>query len=346
MRRAMMNAAMIAVCAGAASAGPLMTERVLPDATWVVHIDIEAIVGSNFGRMMLDGPIGGEIRAELAEDAMEELGIDPLKDLRAVTIFGHGEVEEQAVVVISATDAIDVPLSKLPTIVEGYSEIREGNRVVHSWDDDGRKMYVYASPGKAPGERVVLFSGNIDELKRGMVRFEAAGADVAPVIERKRPQAGSFFYFSADEIPNLIEDEDEPASAFLRYAQGITIDAGEHGNELSVDARVSTAGAEESNTMLQVVQGMMALGRIAASSEPDLQPLLKLADGFRAGTDGAALNLSVRIDSAALQQALQAMEALDAQEDDDAADADENEVEIREQLKEVRKVRERGKQPE
>jgi hypothetical protein len=342
----MLSAAMIAVGAGAASAGPLMTERVLPDATWVVHIDIEAIVGSNFGRLMLDGPIGGEIRAEMSKDAMEELGIDPLKDLRAVTIFGHGEMEEQAVVVISATEAIDAPLSKLPAMVDGYSEIREGNRVVRSWDDDGQKMYVYAAPGRALGERVVLFSGNIDELKRGMVRFEAAGADVAPVIERKRPQAGSFFYFSADEIPNLIEDEDEPASAFLRYAQGITIDAGEHGNELSVEARVSTAGAEESNTMLQVVQGMVALGRIAASSEPDMQPLLKLADGFRAGADGAALNLSVRVDSAALQQAIQAMEALDAQEDDDAADADEGEVEIREQLKEVRKAREGGKQPE
>lgn len=344
MRRGVMNAAIVMVCAGSASAGPLMTERVLSDATWVVHIDIEAIVGSNLGRMMLDGPIGGEIRAELSQDAMEEIGIDPLKDLRGVTIFGRGEDEQQAVVVISATEAIDAPLAKLPAMVENYSEIREGNRVVHSWDDGGQKMYVYAAPGKFAGERVVLFSGNVEELKRGMVRFEAPAAEVAPVLERKRPQAGSFLYFSADELPEVIADGEE-ASAILRYAQAVTIDAGEVGNDLNVEARITTAGVDEANTMLQVVQGMMALGRMAATSEPDLQPLLKLADGFRAATDGAALNLSVRVDTAAIQQAIQAIESHHDHEDDDA-DEDAEEIEIRRQMKDVRKTGEAEKKAE
>jgi hypothetical protein len=196
----------------------------------------------------------------------------------------------------------------------------------------------------------VLISGNIDELKRGMVRFEGAGVEVAPVLDGNGPQAGSFFFFTADEISGMIEDEDEPASAVLRYAQGMTIDAGEVGNELRVDARVTTAGAEEATTMLQVVQGMLALGRMAASSEPEMQPLLKLADGFRAGTEGPSLNLSIRIDSALLQQALQAIDDHHDHDDDGDEDGDEDETVIREHLRHIEKSHPHGprggKQPE
>ncbi|MBL8746066.1 MAG: hypothetical protein JNK58_06890 [Phycisphaerae bacterium] len=334
MRRTMTTLAFMVACSGSALAGPLLPERVLPDATWVLHVDIESMVNSTFGRAVLDGSMGAEIRAEITEEAMQEMGIDPLRDLRGLTIFGHTEEETEAVILISATNAIDAPLAKLPDIVPNYSAIREGDRVVHSWRDDDETVYAYAAPGRDAGERLVLFSGNVDELRRGILRLEMGGADLAPALKGRAPTPGSFVFFSADQIPGLADGND--MSALLRFARGIVFDAGEQGNELHADARVTTSGQEDANTMLQVVQGMMALGRIAASSEPDIQPLLKIADGCRASTDGADLLVTLRLDLATITQAIREMDEHERADDQD--DAKEDEAKIRESLKSVEKI--------
>ncbi len=335
MRRSMMSAAMLTVCAGSAFAGPLVPERVLPDAKWVLHVDVEAIVNSNIGRMLLNGEMGAKIRAEVSEEMVREMGIDPLKDLRGVTIFGHSEEETQALVLFSATNAIDAPLARLFEIVPNYSAIREGERVVHTWRDEEETVYAYAAPGAAAGERVVLLSGNIDELRRGILRLEVGGAEVAPALKGHTPAPGSFFFVSAEQVPGLIGD-DNHASAFLRYAQSVVLDVGEHGNELRATARVTASGAEDATTMLHVVQGMMALGRMAASSEPEMQPLLKIADGCRVNTDGAALVLSLSLDFATITQVIHEIEEHEQAEEPDAADAEDEA--IREDLKKLDKI--------
>ncbi len=335
MRRTL-SAAVLMACAGSALGGPLMAERVLPDATWVVHVDVEAIAGSNICRTLLGTHIGAEIRADIAEDAMEELGIDPLKDVRGVTVFGHSEIEGEALVLVSATEAIDVPLGKLPEVVKEYREIREGARVVHTWKEEDETVYAYAAPGRGAGERVVLFSGNFEELRRGMLRLETGGAEVAPALERGRPGAGAFFFFAASEIPDLVKGEDDPPAMLLRHAKGVALEVGEQGNELRGDARITTAGAEEAGTMLQVVQGLMALGRMAVGSEPDLAPLSKFFDGCRASTEGSALTVSVRIDAAALHETIK---ILDEEHRQGLEEGEEEEEEIREELKKVEKAR-------
>lgn len=335
MRRTLTSVAMVTMCAGSALAGPLMPERVLPDAKWVLHLDIEAIVNSNVGHAILDGPMGAEIRADIEEDFVREMGIDPLKDLRGVTIFGHSEEETEALILISATGAIDAPLAKLPDIVPNYSAIREGDRVVHTWRDGEETVYAYAAPGSGAGERVVLFSGNVDELRRGMIRLETGGADLSPALHGRTPAAGSFVFFAADQVPGLLGGDND-VSAFMRYAQSLVFEAGAQGNQLQADARITASGAEDATTMLQVVQGMMALGRMAASSEPEMQPLLKVMDGCRANTEGAALLLTLRLDLDTIMQAIHEIEAHEQAHERDGDD-DEDEA-IREDLKKLEKI--------
>lgn len=305
---------MLAVCAGSAIAGPLVPSRVLPDATWVVHLDIEGMVNSNIGRQLLSGEFGEELRADIEEDFVREMGIDPLRDLRGVTIFGHTDEETEALILISANNGIDAPLAKLPDLVPNYNAIREGDRVVHTWRDNEETVYAYAAPGAGGnGERVVLFSGNIDELRRGMLRLEAGGAETAPALsDGKAPSPGSFFFVSADRIPGM-GDADDGASAMLRYARQIVFDAGEQGNEFRASARITTDDAADATTMLQAVQGMMAMGRMIASSEPEMAPLVKLADGCRASADGSALVLTIALDTNLISNFMREMEAFERQ---------------------------------
>jgi hypothetical protein len=324
-----------------------MPERVLPDSTWVVHVNVEGIVGSNLGRALLGSRIGMEIRADIAEDAMAEIGIDPLRDLRGVTLFGRGDEEDEAVVLVSGTQAIDAPLARLPELVENYSEIREGTRVVHSWDDDnaGGRMHAYAAPGVAD-ERVVLLSGNIDSLRAGIIRLEAGGAEVAPALRDCRPGPGSQVFISAQEIPADIGEGAE-ASMLFRFARAVTFDKGEQGQETYATARITTASPEDAAMMLQAVQGMLAIGRMVASSEPDLQPLLRIADACRGSTEGRDVTLSVRVETGALVRSLEELDAAEHREHAERADGEDA---IREDLKKLERLREvkekGGKRPE
>lgn len=333
------SATLILALAGAAHAGPLVPGRVLPDATWVVHIDIESMVNSNVGRTILATEIGAEMRNEIETEFGNELGMNPLNDLRSVTIFGHSEEEDQALFLISGTSVIDQVLERIPQEVPNYNAIREGDRVVHTWDEgDGEgadRMYAYAAPGGGANERVVLLSGSLDELRRGMLRIEGGGAEMSPALSNGRlPAPGSFIFVSADELPGM-DDADNDASAMLRYARGLVFDAGEQGDELRAAARITTDGVEDATTMLQAVQGMMAVGRMIATSEPEIAPLMKLADGCRATTEGATLVVSLTLDRNVVSSVLtQIAEHEQAQRQEDGAE----EQQIREDLKKLEKI--------
>lgn len=334
MRLGMNAAWAISLIAGSiASAGPLVPSRVLPDATWVVHVDVEGAVGSNLGRALLESRPGMEFRAELRNEVVQEIGIDPLHDIRGVTIFGVDEDEQQAVILLSATNAIDRPLEQLPRMVRDYQEIREGPRVVHSWAEDHGRMYAYAAPGVAEGERIVLLSGDVQRLQRGILRVERGGDDSAAPLQQAQPQPGSYLFVSASQIPGIIAD-DPGASTIVRFARAVVFDAGGAGDAFSCKARITTAGAQDATTMLQAAQGLLAVARMAASSEPEIQQLLPLADAIRMHTEGETVAMQMEIPHGALMQALRALEDADHEPaEGDAARSDDEA--IRRTLKEA-----------
>ena len=91
-----------------------------------------------------------------------------------------------------------------------------------------------------------------------------------------------------------------------------------------VEARVDTDRAEDANNMVQVAMGLMALGRMAAANEPEMQPLFKLMDGCKIGADGATLNASFKIDSNELANIVATLEELDHEHDADNDDNGDN----------------------
>src|ERR1043165_9078392 len=70
----------------AAVAGPINMNWVAPDAAWIVHIDVDAVRGSTIGKFIIAN-WDKEDEAELAA-VKAKIGIDPVHDLKGVTVFG------------------------------------------------------------------------------------------------------------------------------------------------------------------------------------------------------------------------------------------------------------------
>lgn len=339
MRYLALGAALMTVVCGQAFGGPLRSEFVKPEATWVMHLDAEGLQNTTLGRLVLDGGLRADIEADMPEFAAE-LGINPLRDIKSVTLFGEGTDEHRTLVIVETTDAIDNAIGKLETAAPGYSAISDNGRTVHSWDMNDHRMYAYTTRGAAPGERWAMFCADLDELRTGMLRMEVGGRDFAPILEQSPPTAGAVVYVSGEEIPGL---NDPHASQFLRFARQVSIQVGEWSNELRLDARLVAASREDATTLLQLGQGLMALGRLASSGEdPNLAPLKMLLDGAKAEQENSDVRFSLRVPVGELAGLLARLSELHSNNADDEAQPegeDEEEVKIRATLKEVKKSR-------
>lgn len=299
-RRLSLAAASIALAAitGGALAGPLTPQRVAPGATWVAHIDVEAFVGSPMGRAFLDGQNPNDL-GQGVSDLRDQFGLDVTRDIKGITVSGQSSNDDDALIVISTTAAIDQPLARIGELVPNYAAITEGTRTIHTWNDGGETTYAYVRHGDDPVERVVIFSENLDHLRQGMLRLEGVGAaDPVPALAGPGPAAGVYVYFSASDLPSVLDDEG--AAAILQSAQSLTFEAGDNAGTFFARAALATQNPEEAVSMQQIAQGMYAMARMAVAGEPEAQKHVHLMNGFTTTVSGSVVRFSYEHDSAAL----------------------------------------------
>lgn len=277
-------------------AGPLTPNHVASDATWVVHMDMEAFVSSPLGQQQSVREIMQHLHTEL-NGAEANLGIDPARDIKGVTISGVNEHDENALVVVSATSALDAPLARVGELVDDYNAITEGTRTIHSWLIDGQeRVYAYVRQGADATERVAVFSGNLDSLRAGMLRVESGPAATMPqALANAAPSPGSFIYFRGSDLSEALGDD---AAAMLQNTTAVVFESGDLAGRFFARATLTTPSEEDAISVQQVAQGLYAMARMAASNEPEAKPYLKFMNGFNATVSGATVTLGYENDSA------------------------------------------------
>jgi hypothetical protein len=319
--------------AGFAWGGPLRPEWVASDATWVVHVDAEALATSDLGVAALAH--GAMIAHDELDELRQELGIDVTKDIFGVTAFGVDEDDSTFSVILEATTVIDQLLAKAPEQMgAAYSNITEGDKTIHKWSEDGEDFFAYVKNSATPDRRLVLVSMDLLRLRDGMMRLEAKapGANVAAPLAAVRPGAGSILFLSASELPGM-HDNDGPAAAMMQNAKGLIVDVGETNGQFTVRAEVDTGDVENATNLLSMAQGLIAMGRMAGASEPDAKQLLPLLNALALTADGAKLRLKFEHNSESLIGLMELMEEHhkghhDHHHDHDAGD-EEVEVEVK-----------------
>ncbi len=324
--------------------------RIVPDADWVAFIDVEGLMNSSLVKFLMEngGDMGFEIN-DLAE-VKEQFGVDPLTDIRDISISGSGDPEQgQFVAIAQTTPAIDDLLAQLTgaggggdagvngddgeVAAEGMPDIEalqiDGQQVYIASDGDV-KTYFHVRQGPTSNDRLVVVSMDKDWMARGL---KVAGGKANAVDSKVKPAAGAFLFAAVTKLDWLdISENDQPASAIAKNARGLVVNFGEQGEDTFFDLRVATANPEDAQNISDIAQGLLALGRLAAQHEPDMQPLLAPMRSLSLKSDGAAVSLNFKHNTQGLIDLLNAAAESgafgDTGDGDEYEDEDEGQVEV------------------
>jgi len=299
----------------------LKRERLPADVDFVVHIDVEGLKQTQLWKHITEQSTGLDIDFDELDEIRDELGIDPLTDVRAVTLYKVESEEDPTVVLFSSTSKVDEALVKHQK-EHGYKRITSSGIELHSWGDDDSdgedddRMFAYIHP--IGEERVVVLASNEQSAVRAarVLRGEDPSHASAGVLLTLAPAKGSFLYMAASEIPNFDEFTPASKSKVFGLAQGIQVDLGEAGGFLRGHMGVNTASTEDALNISGVLNGLISFARLAGS---EVGELIELLTGVRLNTRGSEVTLDFEFGVERLLEILSAV-----QDEDEHADADED----------------------
>jgi hypothetical protein len=288
----------LGLTASHAPAGPLNPAWVSAQADWTVHVDMEAAARSAVGKYLLSRPDRFHIGIEQAK---AELGMDPFKDIKSLTVYGSADDPGDGVVIVACTPAVDALVERLRKD-EHYRAEEDGGVRIHVWTEQGRTRFGAVRPGTDEGERVVFLADSREHLLAGL-RVAEGGAPSRAASDRPAPSAGSILFVDAREVPRPLRAA-QGAGQFIKLVQGVLIDVGESADQLYADLSLTADSTENATSLLQAAQGFLAVGRMMARKTPESRQFAGFCDAMTMTTEGTKFTARWRYDVKGMIEAL------------------------------------------
>ena len=258
-----------------AQGGPLMKSQVAASANWVVHSDYEQFNRSAIGRLF---------RAELVALGVEEklvnfetvFSFHPLDDVRDVTVYGQGQEQEKAVVLI---DGI-FDTEKLVALVKmnpEHEEIKHGGITVHKWRQE-------AKPGGGPDQspivygclytdQLIVISAGLDTVKQAVDILQGKAMSATDMVfSHAIPDAeGVFCQVMAYNVSETAGPQ--PKAAVLRQTHELGLAVGESQGKFFVDIGLTAESEQTAQAIKKVLDGIIAFVALAGDEQPKLAAL-------------------------------------------------------------------------
>ncbi len=279
--------------------GPINSREVPARSRAIVHIDIEALLASEIGEFALGHADG----LEDLDEVRREIGLDPLKDIRDITVCLLSDDEEDVVILATVSDALENVLDRLEDFGEelNHDVRRRFGGDLHTFDADGKRMGALVREGRG-GYRVAI-SPDADLLR---IVGETIDGDRESIRDqdhdfgRLRARDGAFVQLVALDISKLPFHDDLPGGV-AKMLKGVVAQIGEDGGRVYCNARVGVGSAEDAENLVRMGQGLLAMLHLAKNldegHDEELRTAIHLAKGLRIERDGAIVEVTLEIDS-------------------------------------------------
>jgi hypothetical protein len=290
---------------------PLEPGWVAAEAMWLIHLDVGALKNSTIGRFVLEHP--EEFDLDDLDEFEQEVGLHPLTDFISFTLYGFSDDPEADGVVVAVTTArADEALTRLKAIEEVDSvEVNLEGYPVLVLSDGGERHYLHVRRADRRDQRIVVLAGSEDVLLRAVKvidnRAPGLTAGRSSILDGG-PNRGSIAFVACGDIEAL--GGIDPASEVLRLSDGVTIDIGEAQGHAYGEATVSATSPENATSIADVVRGMIALGRLIATEEPEARPLADLANAIHVGVHDQKITIRISFEAEQLGWILGALDEL------------------------------------
>lgn len=303
MTRMLTAAAIAALAAAPALAGPINKKLVGAEARWIFHLDVEAAAASTIGQLALNEHDAAEGLAELKT----EFGVDLLQDVMGVTAWGSGGDGEDAVLIIHASNVVDQLLADHAEEAHLEHLEAEGYELLR-WTDGDQSHYGHVRKTRRGDDRLV-FIGKQRESLLGALRVadgeaEPAGEDG---LISKSPGEGSFIFFAAPDLAGFLKEHAPMGDVpHLDKVRGLRLEAGEADGDVFAHLDVLTATDDDARNVTQAAQGLLALGRLISSGEKEAAEIGKLLDMVSVAGADRTVSVKVRCSADHLEGMLEA----------------------------------------
>ena len=275
-----------------ARATPADPSVVTAGSKWFVHVDLDALRASKIGAFAMANKGALDIKADDLRSINKLLQMDLEKDLRAVTVFaaspdaGDGD---ETIAVLTLPVEIEKQLERLAQQQPGFEKAKENDFAYYTWADGEETKAIVVLPSKAGGElRSVVIAPDATTLREAAATISGKkpGVEAGSALLRTKPAAGSILFASALELPAGEDQDDEVASRVVRQSEGGTLDIGESNGELYGEVVMRARTEKDAADIVQVGNGLLALGRMMSSEQPEGQRLGELASAVTIVADG------------------------------------------------------------
>lgn len=290
MKVSILSACLILSLVPRASADVLKKQTVPEKARWVAHLDIESLARSQLLQGLKEQGLQKEMETAFADE--ELAGVDPLQDVRSVTIFNSTDDDDRTVILVRASDKADALLARHQKM-DGYHTVDIGGRKLHAWggSEGGDHGVAYVARVDGGTDRLVVFGEDTESVSHAIDVVEGKQkslADSDAAAFRRGPSDGAILYAAAIE-PIAALGENPATSTVARLAQAWRLEIGEHRGTLYGDLWLKTESSEDAAKLQQVLQGATALiGLMAPEVGPRLSSFLSGLSFQASGTDVTA----------------------------------------------------------
>ena len=327
---------------------PIDRAWVDPGAAWVIHVDLEGLLNSEGLATMTEiaGIDMAELENEIHLDLHDEIKLDGkdvpehvleawrnidfrvTEDLKSITAFGTAGKEAPELIVLRTSEAVDEIIATLDPI-EGVN-VAAGDQVsfvalraITEGGEEAMPEQVLAIRKEPGDERTIVISETTPGLIRAMDSYARQKANPnTPEWMSMRPGSYLLVHVTGEAIAQMGHDD---PSRILEKAREVRIEAGETAGEMYMDAMIEADDVDIVNQISAIANGLMAMGRLALSSEPEGEHIISLINGTRITTQDTTMHVQFRMEASKLAETFRALHELDH----DHEDGHHDEVEIR-----------------
>ena len=277
--------ALLLSVAGTLSAAPISKSQVPADSKWVMHLDMNQFASTETCRLLAAGKSDSRRFQSMLAHYRNLLGVDPLKDIASLTLFGNEVTGNRGVALISGSlnaKQISKQFSSYPQ----YSTKKNGKLTVQSWLDKGSSKPLWASFYSS--RQLILASDEFSLLNSAWVLDgEKPNLSSSKMTSLPFPavQPGSFLtavtkgFCGTSPTQAMILRNTESANLQLSETSGI------------VDG-VVLLNADSPETAIQIQQILNGLMISSGFADPD-SPLAHLAELSTISRNGNTMSLKI-----------------------------------------------------
>lgn len=278
---------LVLLCIGTAtlSAAPIVKNQIPADSKWVMHLDMNQFAASQTCRLLSNGQGDAKRFQAMLNRYRNLLGVDPLKDISSLTLFGNEVTGNRGVALISGalnSKQITQQFSTYPK----YSTKKNGRLTIQTWSDKGSGKPLWASFYNsrqmivASDEFSLLNSAWVLDGEKPNLTAKNSAALPFPAV-----QPGSFF----TAVTKGFSGTSPTQAMLLRNTESANMQLAE--NAGMVDGAI-LLNADSPETAVQIQQILNGLMVTAGFTDTD-SPLTKLAELSTITRNGNTISLKI-----------------------------------------------------